>query len=107
VRTRLFAIGLVLAGFAARASAEENRYNLHIELGPIFTVSQPNPGPQDPAGFGTGGLHIRGAFEYQLNERVGGEVAFSPDILFKHINNSAQPFLNILVGVCGKFWYSK
>lgn len=98
----LFALALPSTGIA-----EENRLNLHLELGPLFVVSQqPHNLATDPAGFGLGGLHIRGAFEYQLNDRVGVELAYSPDFLFHHINSSAQPFQVIVVGVRGKAWYS-
>jgi len=87
------------------ARAEENRFNVHLELGPLFTVDQPTPKMNDQ-GFREGGLHLRGAFEFQFHDRVGVELAYSPDLLFHTVSSSVGVQQVIVVGARAKPWFS-
>jgi hypothetical protein len=98
-----FSLGVALA---PSARAEENRWNINLELGPNFTVTQPDKANTSDR-FGLTGVHLRAAIEYSFLERVAAEVAYSPDLLFHQTGGGLAVQQVIVAGARVRLWWSK
>jgi len=102
----LVALGVAGALWAAKdAGAEEARFNLHFELGPLLNVSQPQLSTDRMMKLG--GTHLRFSFEYEFHERAGLDVFYSPDLMFTAIGSAVQVQEQIGIGVRVRPWYNK
>ncbi|MSP61167.1 MAG: porin family protein [Myxococcales bacterium] len=89
----------------APAVAEESRWNVHLQTGPVFTVVQPNAITTDQL-FTLTGVHLRGALEYEFMERVGVELGYGANLLFHQINGTLGAQQLIFAGARVRPWWN-
>lgn len=87
------------------AQAAENRFNVHLELSPLFTVDQPARQIIDQT-VSLGGFHARPTVEFQFMERLGVEAGYSLDLLFHKVSNSVAVQQVIVAGARFRAWYN-
>ena len=97
------ALAVAVGCFAADAGAEENRYNVHLEIGPLLTFLQ--PALRNELQVQTPGLHVALAFEYSILERLGVEVQYSPDTTYKLVGGGGALEQRLAVGLRLRPWY--
>jgi hypothetical protein len=97
---------VLLAALTAQARAEENRFNVHLELGPLLTLQQPTP-PSSDRRLAVAGLHARLTLEYEPHERVGIEIFYGPDVVFAQISGNSEGQQYLGGGVKVRPWYNR
>lgn len=108
-RSALTAAALAAATLAVlgprTARAEESRWNIHLQTGPVLTVKQPTVATNDMA-FQMPGFNLRAGIEWALTERIGPEVGYGFNVLF-HNNNAGTAAEQLLfAGARFRPWYS-
>jgi hypothetical protein len=96
---------LALCGLASSAPAEENRYNVHFEIGPLLTFLQPSL--RNDLQVRTPGLHVALAFEYSMLERLGVEVQYAPDTTYRLVGGGGALEQRLAVGLRLRPWYRR
>jgi hypothetical protein len=99
------AVTLLLLAVAAPAAAEESRWNVHLHLGGMSTVKQPDF-ITTPMGFVNAGLHLRASVEWTLIERVGVEVGYGLNALFHNVSSDSAIQQLIFVGARVRGWWA-
>lgn len=86
--------------------ADESRFNLHLETGPLFNLTQPQV-PASDKQVVTTGVHLRAGFEYELHERFGLSFFYDPDLIFSGLGPSTSVQQQAGFGVRVRPWYSR
>jgi hypothetical protein len=102
MRARLV-VGLMMV--AGAAAAEESRWNVHVMVGPGFTVVQP-PVLQSMDRLKLAGFTLRGSLEYMFHQRVGVELGYGYDMMLREsgVLNSHN---TVFAGARVRPWYHK
>lgn len=99
------ASGLAL-GAPAAARAEENRLNVHLDIGGLATLTQPDFFHKEQI-VKTGGASVRLGLEYEFSEWMGVELAYEPDVLIAEYGGAADIQQRVLAGVRVRPWWNR
>ena len=91
----------------AVALAEENRWNVHLEVGPTILVDQPGTSFSTAQELGRAGFVLRPSVELSLSERIGAEIAYTAQLLFVQFNATEITQQDFSAGVRVRPWYNR
>ena len=98
--------GTLALSLVAPARAEENRLNVHFDIGPLINLSQPNFFQREQA-VRQLGAHVRLGFEYEFSEWAGLDVAYEPDVLVAEHGGAADIQQRVLAGIRVRPWWNR